>query len=186
MTQFEAPFAAQPGLGNRGITNGREIAAYALAQAFRLAAIYLVSYSGALLPLYTWAFHSGIMVATYGVTVALSLVWGTAGLILFLVLRGPFGGVPTLISAPGREQAITTRGAEIGSFVVAYAISLIAVMALNIAFLAPIYRTLGQDGQRGLVTAISLTVSIVTAIVVFVLFIALRRGFAGPPPSSAA
>jgi hypothetical protein len=185
MTQFEDPFATSPALANRGITNGREIAAYALAQAFRLTAIYLVSYSGALLPLYTWAFRSGIMVATYGVTAALSIVWGTAGLILFLVLRGPFGGTPALVSARGREQAITSSGAEIGAFIIAYAVSLIAVMALNIGILASIYRTLGQDGQRALVMALSLAVSIVNAIVVFVLFIALRRGLAGPRPGSA-
>jgi hypothetical protein len=185
MSQFDAPFAAQPALGNQGITNGREIAAYAVAQAIRLTALYLMSYSGVLMPLYTWAFHSGIMVATYGVTAAISIVWGTVGLILFLVLRGPFGGVPSLIGAPGREQAITSSGAEIGAFIVAYAISLIAFMALNIAFLTPIYRDLGHDGQHALVMAMSLGVSFVNSIVVFVLFIALRRGFAGPPPGAA-
>jgi hypothetical protein len=186
MTQFDAPFAAQPALGNRGITNGREIAAYALAQVIRLIALYLASYAGALTPLYTWALHSGIMVATYGVSAAISIVWGTVGLILFLVLRGPFGGVPSFTSAPGREQAITSNGAEIGAYVIAYAISLIGFMVLNIALLTPIYRALGQDGQRALVMAMSLAVSIVSTIVVFVLFIALRRGFAGPPPPSSA
>lgn len=162
---------------NRGVTNGREILGYAVAQAIRIGALYVVNYSGLLLPIYTWAFHSGVMLAIYGVTVSTSTVWGAVGLLLFIALRGGFGGTPAFVAGGKGRYAVRSITAEIGAFVGAYALCLIAFIALNVAFLAPVYRSLAQGGQKALGLELSLTVSIVNTAIVFVLFIALRWAF---------
>jgi hypothetical protein len=177
MTQFGTTDATPR---NTGITTGREVLAYILAQAIRIAALYLVNCLGLLLPIYTWAFHSGVMLATYGVTAAISLAWGAMGLLLFLVLRGAFGGTPASIAGRANERAVASNGAEIGVFIAAYAISLFAFMALNIAFPGSVYRSLAQSHQSLVVLALSLAVSTVSTTIVFILFIALRRGFCRP------
>ena len=164
---------------NTGITNGREVLAYVLAQAIRIAVLYLVNYSGMLLPIYTWAFHSGIMAATYAVSTAISLVWGALGFILFMVFRGPFVGTPAFIAGPGNERAVTSSGAEIGAFIAAFAVDLVAFTAVNIAFLGSVYRSLAESHQTLLTFALSLVASLVNATVVFILFIALRWTFTG-------
>jgi hypothetical protein len=173
MSQFGMSAATR----NAGITSGREVLAYVLAQAIRIAVLYAVNYSGILLPVYMWAFHSGVMVATYVVSASLSLIWGAVGLVLFLLVRGALGGTPAFVTTNGR--AVASSGAEIGAYIAAFAISLIAFMAVNIAFLEAVYRGLAQSQQRVMVFAISLAVSLINTTVVFVLFIALRWAFTG-------
>jgi hypothetical protein len=164
---------------NTGVTTGREVLAYILAQVIRIAVLYLVNYSGILMPVYRWAFQSGIMIATYVVSTSFSVVWGAVGLLLFLLLRGALAGTPVFVAGRANERAVASSGAEIGAYIAAFAISLVGFTAVNIAFLGTVYRDLAQSHQTLLVFALSLTVSLINTAIVFILFIALRWAFTG-------
>jgi hypothetical protein len=97
--------------------------------------------------------------------------------VLFLALRGALGGVPTMIAEPGREHAVTSRGGEIGAYVIAAALLIAVLTALNSAVLGPIYVSLSHGGQRSLVTALAMTIAAVGAAVVYAVFIGLRAAF---------
>lgn len=174
MTQFGAPGVA---LQNGGLTNGREIGAYAIAQAIKLALTYAVGFSGLLSPLYLAAFKAGGAVGVVPVTFVINVIWGGVALLLFLALRAAFGSVPAMVAGSGRDSAFTSRGGEIGAFVIAYLILVVVVLALHSAFLAPIYAELGRNGQRQIVMLIGLSVSVVNAILVYPIFIGLRSAF---------
>jgi hypothetical protein len=171
MTQFGSPLVTSE---NAGLTNGREIGAYAIAQAIKIALVSTVSFSGLLFPIYLAAFKSGGAIAIIPVTFALNVIWGSIGLLLFLAFRAALGGVPAMVAGPGRESAFTSRGGEIGAFVIAYLLLIVVVLALNSLLLAPIYTELGRAGQRQIVFAIGLAISLVNAVLVFLIFIGLR------------
>src|SRR5258708_15757786 len=174
MTQFDSPPVAR---GNAGLTNGREIGSYAIAQAIKIALTFSVSFSGLLSPIYSAAFGSGGAIAIVPVTFALNVIWGSIGLLLFLAFRAALGGVPAMVAGPGRESAFTSRGGEIGAFVVAYLLLIVLLLALNSLFLAPIYAALNHAGQSQMVFAIGLSISLVNATLVYLIFIALRSAF---------
>jgi hypothetical protein len=174
MTQFDpAPLAP----GNAGVTNGREIGAYAIAQAIKIALVSTVSFSGLLSPIYSAAFRSGGAIAIVPVTFALNVIWGSIGLLLFLALRAALGGVPAMVAGPAGESAFTTRGGEIGAFVIAYLLLIVVVLALNSLFLAPIYAAFSRAGQSQIVFVIGLSISLVNAALVYLIFIGLRSAF---------
>jgi len=177
MTQFDASGAA---LRNGSLTNGREIGAYAIAQAIKLALTYALSFSGLMSPLYLAAFRAGGAMGVVPLTFVVNLVWGSIALLLFLALRAALGGVPAMIGQPGQEGAFTSRGGEIGAFAIAYLLLMVAVLALNSAYLGPIYATLSRNGQSQVIFAIALAVSLVNALMVYLLFIALRSAFCRP------
>jgi hypothetical protein len=104
------------------------------------------------------------------VSVGISAVWGAAVFALFILFRALFGGVPTMVSQ-GEETGATMRGGEIGAFVIAYAIVLAAIFLLNELFLAQAYVALG----RALAPLLGLAITTVGAVMVFILFVALRR-----------
>jgi len=162
---------------NGGITNGREIAAYAIAQAIKIVLVSALSYSGLLAPLYLAAFRAGGAIAVVPVTVALNIVWGGIVLLLFLALRAALGGVPHMVAGADRESAFTSRGGEIGAFVIAYLLMIIVVLTLNAVLLSPLYVSLGRSGQGQIVFAIGLAISLVNATIVYLIFIALRSAF---------
>ena len=99
MTQFAT---ADSEARNNGIANGREIGAYAIAQAIKLVLSFGLSLSGLLSPLYGWAYRSGGVTAIVPLTIAISVFWATLVLGLFLTLRGALGGVPAMIAGPDR------------------------------------------------------------------------------------
>jgi hypothetical protein len=174
MTQFAAPDVAPQ---NGGLTNGREIGAYAIAQGIKLALTYAVGFSGLLSPLYLAAFKAGGAAGVVPVTFVINVVWGGVALLLFLALRAALGGVPAMVGGSGRDSAFTSRGGEIGAFIIAYLVLIVAVLILHSAYLAPIYAELSRSGQRQIVMAIGLAISVVNAALVYPIFIGLRSAF---------
>jgi hypothetical protein len=171
MTQFDASSVVLPETGNRGITNGREILAFVFAELVKLVGTFGLSLTGVLSPLYLWAMHAGGWAAFFAVSVGLSACWGLVMLALFLLIRGLLGGVPVLVAGPGRDYAVTTRGGEIGAFVLAYAIVIGLVMATSASLLAPLYVALGLR----LAPALALAISLLSAVVTYAAFVVLRR-----------
>src|SRR5215469_9169016 len=104
---------------NTGLTNGREVAAYAIAQVVKIVVVYAISYSGLMSPVYVTAGRIGGQLGVLFAGSIFSTFWGAAAFPLFLLLRAGFGGVPTLIGE--RRGAFTTSGGEIGAFAVAFA-----------------------------------------------------------------
>jgi len=173
MTQFGATYSATQ---NSGITNGREIGAYAAAQAIKLATVFSIGRLGVLRPIYSWALHNGGAIVVFGVSTGFAVVWTALAAVLFFVLRAAFGGVPASVS---RNRDATISGAEIGAFALAYVIDYIVVAVVNWVLLASLYASLPPGTLATTVMVVSLTLSVVSAIVVFLIFIGLRRAFAG-------
>jgi hypothetical protein len=169
MSEIVSPTSAAR---NAGVT-GQEIAAYAIAQAIKIAASYALSYSGMLIPIYMWAAHYGGLASVW-LGLGFSLVYGGVTMLLFLALRGSFGGVPAMISG---TQTFTSSGGEIGAFVIAYAVGAIGQIAINTFVLNGFYIELYRSGQRALQMGIGATLSVVTAAIVFAIFIGLRAAF---------
>jgi hypothetical protein len=179
MTQFNGVASR-----NTGLTNGREVLAYAVAQAIKIALSDAVGFAGLLTPLYEWvvhtvAGHGQVGVALVAVTTTVNTVWAILGLLLFLVLRGVFGGTPAIFGGSGSEEAVTTRGAEIGAFALAYAIVVAVLTALNAAILSQIYVSLYRSGEKLAGFGLGLTMSILSAAIVFAIFLGLRQAFLG-------
>ncbi len=85
-----------------------------------------------------------------------------------------------MIAGADRESAFTSRGGEIGAFVIAYLLMMIVVLTLNAVLLSPLYASLGRSGQGQIVFAIGLAISLVNATIVYLIFIALRSVFCRP------
>jgi hypothetical protein len=173
MTQFDTTTA----LPSEGISNGREVGAYAIAQAIKIALTYAVSFSGLLSPLYAAAFKNGGAISVLPITVVINVAWGGVTLLLFLGLRAALGGVPAMIAGPGREGAFTSRGGEIGAFVIAYLLMIVVLMIASSVFLSAFYGSLNRNGQMQIVYAIGLAISLTNAALVYLIFIALRSAF---------
>jgi hypothetical protein len=174
MTQFQTQSPVLPASQNDGITNGREIGAFIVAEVLKTIGAYMLALAGVLSPLYLWAIHTGGHSLLLTVSVGISAVWGAAVLVLFILFRSLFGGVPTLVSH-GRDAGSATCGGEIGAFVIAYVIVLFVIFGLNELFLAHVYVALG----RMLAPLLGLGVSAIGAVIVFILFLALRRPMVG-------
>ena len=174
MTQFQTQSPILPASQNDGFTNAREIGAFIVAEVIKTAGTYMLALTGALSQFYLWAVHTGGHPLLLTVSIGLSTLWGAAVLVLFILFRALFGGIPTIVShSPDAGSA--TRGAEIGAFVIAYAIVLAAIFLLNELFMAHMYGALG----RMLAPLVGLSVSLIGAVIVFVLFLALRRPMIG-------
>jgi hypothetical protein len=171
MTQFQTQSPILPASQNDGITSGREICAFIAAELIKTVGAYLVAFTGALSPLYLSALHAGNRSLVWVVSAGISVFWGAVVFVLFVLFRGLFGGVPTIVNR-NQDATVTTRGGEIGAFVVAYGIVLPVILVLNGLFLAPAYAALG----RAFAPLLGLGTSIVGAVIVYILFIALRRG----------
>jgi len=57
---------------------------------------------------------------------------------------------------------------------------IIVVLTLNALLLAPIYAALGRGGQSELIFAVGLSISLVNAVLVYLLFVGLRSAFCRP------
>ncbi len=161
-----------------GLTNSREIAAFFAARAI-VVVITIVMQPLVLAPLYMQLFRSGgamiVTVATTSVTVVAWLIT----LVLFLALRGGFGGVPPRVAGYGRRDAVTSSAAEIVAFLVAALIVIVAVWSFSVFVLTGIYASLRQSGQLALVLPISLGVAAVSAVLFFLIFVAMRGAMPG-------
>lgn len=177
MTQFDGAASR-----NAGLTNGREVLAYALAQTIKIALADAVGFGGLLTPVYQWTNHTmagqgQLGVAIVAVTMTVNALWTILGLIVFLVLRGLIGGTPAIVGGSGSEEAVTTRGAEIGAFALAYAIVVAVLTTVNAVFLSQVYVSLYRSGGKLAAFGLGLTISILSATVVYAIFIAFRRAF---------
>jgi hypothetical protein len=130
--------------------------------------------------LYAWAFRTGHAILLTAVSAGVSVIAILIMLPLFLAVRGGLGGTAPTISGEGGEQAITSTGAEIGAYLLAQLIGLAALLVLGGLILSPwIYAPLSRSGHTVLTPVIATTIGLVMAAVVFVIFVSLRRAFAG-------
>ena len=169
MTQFGTPGLAPR--DNEGITNGREVLAYALAQLLKLAVVYALNFARALNPLYVWAFHTARQTGIFAVSIGLNVIWLPLVLIVFLAARGLLGGVPAVVAQ--RAYTFTSSSSKIGAFVLAYVLLYGILVGVNIAILSKVYIAFGPS----LAPLLGLTVSIIAATATYVVFIFLRRSF---------
>ena len=165
------------------LTSGPEVVAFATAHGLRLAAVFALGRAELLSPVYRWAYSHGQMAA---VTLGISVAWMLAALILFLIFRGLLQGTPIgIVPARGRNAIASSRG-EIGAYVLACAIGVIAATVANLLFLARLYVALYRAGEAGLGSIIAAGVGALEAALILLLFVLLRRAFAGGAGSPAA
>jgi hypothetical protein len=162
------------------LTNPREVAGFFIAHLIRAVCISLLGFIGVLNPLYAWAFRTGHTILVTAVSGGVSVVAMLVMLPIFLAVRGGLGGTPPMISGAGGAQTVTSTGAEISAYLVAELIGAVALMVLSGLILSPwIYGPLYRSGHTVLTPVISTTIGLVIAVVVFLIFVSLRRAFAG-------
>jgi len=157
------------------LTEGGEVAAYAVAHVIKVAVAYAAApyYMNVL---YQWAYgRSGVMGITM-VSVGQGVVWAALGLALFLALRPSFGTLPAVVRAAGTGG---TAGFEIGAYALAQAIGIAAGVVLFAIVMPRVYAILGIHGRSMVLIAVSIGVGVVIAAIEFVLFVHFRRAFAG-------
>ncbi len=153
------------------LTDGQEIGAYAAAHVIKVAAAWATArfYAPAL---FGWAYaKAGPMGITFA-SMAQGAAWGAVGLAIFLALRPSIGGTPEIVRRAGGQA---TAGFEIGAYALAQAIGILA----GYMVFAAVLPVLHPQGRTGLLTVVSLGVGAVVAAAEFVLFVFLRRIFAG-------
>ena len=152
-----------------GLTNRREVFAYALAALVRYALVMAISFGGALTALYRGAYTTGGPGLVAALAFCLGAFWLALAMPVFFALRRGFGGVPAAVA--GR------RGAEIGAYAVAHLFVLVVANVVNSAVLSSIFVSLRQEGLGGLGYLLAFTVFLVFAALSFVLFVYIRRSF---------
>jgi hypothetical protein len=161
------------------LTNAGEVVAFVLARVLTYGVMFFVS-PVLLLPFYMQLMHSGgrelIMVVSESVSVVVWLVT----LLLFLLFRAGFGAVPEIVAPPDRRGAVVSSGGEFGAFLLSMVIDLSAVTALNIWMLPRVYASFPAASRATSIMTVSLAVSIVSAVVLFLIFIALRAAMSRP------
>ena len=105
------------------LTNGGEIAGFFVARTIVLVLVAVGS-AFVLYPIYAWALQMGGPVLVAVATHSVNLVAWLVTLILFVVMRSGFGGVPPRVA--GRRDAVTSSGGEIAAFLIAVLIVMIA------------------------------------------------------------
>jgi len=156
-------------------TNSREVTAFFMARAIVVAILFVITPT-ILAPFYVQLMRTGGAGLMTVVTLSVGIVAWLVTLVLFLALRGGFGGVPSRAAAPERRGAVISSGGEIAAFLIALLIVTVIVLALNAFVIVGIYVSLRQSGQTALIVPVSLAVSAASAVVFFLLFIALRAG----------
>ncbi len=163
------------------LTNGAEVGAFSLARAI-VVVILMVATPLLLSPLYLQLFRSGGAAMMTVATLSVSFIAWLITLLLFLAFRGGFGGVPPIVAGDGRRDAMTSSAGEIGAFLIAILVVMVAFSLFSTFVMARVYASLGQSGRIYLVMPLSIAISIATAVVFFLVFIALRGAF--PPVAS--
>ena len=165
------------------LTNPREVAGFFIVHLVRIASFLLLGYTGALVPLYGWAYRIGHGMMLAMVSLGVSLIAMLVMLPLFLLVRGVLGGTPALVSGVGGGRAIASSGVEIGAYFLAQLIGIVALTLLSGLILSPlIYAPLIQGGHTILSPAIANTIGLVIAAAVLLIFVSLRRAFASQLP----
>jgi len=164
-------------------TNGGEIAAFFLARAISLA-LYYAANALFLAPVFMQAYKVGGRAAMTVVGVAIALVWWLITLLFLVVFRAGLRSVPPAMAMD--RGAIITSGAEIGAFLLAFVANTMLLSVFNTLVLAGLYQWVRTSGHPGFMTLVSLGVSAVSAVVFFLIFIALRSAMARPAPAGGA
>jgi uncharacterized membrane protein YhaH (DUF805 family) len=155
------------------LTNSREAGAFFLARAIIVAIMFLAT-PYVFSPIYMQLLQvGGPILMTVG-TLSISFLAYLLTLALFLVFRGGFGGVPPRVAGYGRRDAVTSSAGEIGAYLIAVLIVMVLVSIFTGAVLTAVYVSLRQSGQMSWAVPISLSVSAVSAVVLFLIFIAIR------------
>jgi len=162
------------------LTNAGEAGAFFLARAI-IVAVLMVGSPYVLSPLYFQLYQAGGAVLMTVATLSVSFIAWLLTLLLFIVFRSGFGAVPAMVAGQGRRDAVTSSAGEIGAFLIAIVIVMVVFYIVNAFVLVGIYGFLRQSGQMYLVPAVSIATAIVTAIVFFLLFIALRGAMPAVP-----
>ncbi len=156
------------------LTNWGEAGGFFLARAIMAAVSYLLS-SVVLAPFYIGLLHSGRRVL---MTVAASgigaLMWLTT-LLLFLLLRALFGGVPQIVAPQARRRAFTSSSGEVAAYIVTSLVVLVILTAFNNKVIFGVYSSLRVNGRSDLVLLVTQAVLATTAVSFFVIFVVLRR-----------
>lgn len=168
-----------PALPTRPVTTTREAVSYAVAQSIRIAIIYTLSVTGSLMPLYRWALREGGSGSLALLGFVLGATWMLLALPLFLAARGLMRGTPPAISAPRGDSAIASSWREAGAYVLAHLIGIVALIILNSGLLNTVYVSLYRGGHPALGVMLGLTISAISAVIMFIVFIYLRRAFVG-------
>ena len=161
------------------LTNGGEIAAFILARAISVVAFYVV-YRMFFAAVYVQLYRSGGMAAAMAASLGLGLVGWLLTLLLLVLFRAGFAGVPPTVAADSR--AVTTSSSEVGAFFLAYLAVTVTVTLFNMWVVAGFYRWLAAHGAAGSAILVSFGVSAVSAVIFFLIFIAVRNAMAGPAP----
>jgi len=140
---------------------------------FRAAVLYLLTPT-VLLPFYQRLSHTGDVLVYVGTLSVGALMW-LATLLLFLLLRALFGGVPATMAPQDRRHAFTSSGRKIAAYILASLYALIIFSVFNERVLLGFYSALRVNGQTDLGVPIIRIVLITAAVVFFLIFGALRR-----------
>ena len=154
------------------LTKGGEAGAYFLAVGITFGASYLLG-PAVISPFYAWLrqTHGTILVswAIYGIDVVTWLVT----LLLFLLLRRQFDGVPAIVTSYDPERPAATFWAEI----VAYVTISVVIQALSVVstlVTALIHVSLQQNGHANLLMLVAIAERALAALIFFALFVLLR------------
>jgi hypothetical protein len=160
-------------------TTGEEVAAFVLARAISIAAFYVANWLF-FATLYVQLYRSGGMAAAMAAGLAFGLVGWLLTLLLLVLFRAGFGGVPPTVAAD--TGAVTTSPAELGAFLLSY-MGVTAIVSLFNVWVTPgIYGWMRANGHTGSIILVSLGIAAVSAIMFFPMFIALRGAMAGSTP----
>lgn len=155
------------------LTNGAEVGAFVLARAIVVAIMYFVS-PYVLTPIYLQLFRTGGAILMTAATMSVSFIAYLVTLLLFLVFRGGFAGVPPRVAGYGRRDAVTTSAGEIGAYLIAVLVVMVLLAVLNATVLVAVYTSLRQSGGTIWAVPVSLSISAVSAVVLFLIFVAVR------------
>jgi uncharacterized membrane protein YhaH (DUF805 family) len=165
-------------------TNAGEVGAFFLARAI-VVALLMAGTPFLLAPLYLQLYRSGGAMLMTVTTQGVSFLGWLITFLLFLAFRSGFGAVPAMVAGQGRRDALTTSAGEIGAFLIALVIMMVAFYVVNSFLLVGVYASLRRSGQMYLAVPVSIAISIVTATVFFLLFIALRSALPAVPSDGA-
>jgi uncharacterized membrane protein YhaH (DUF805 family) len=164
------------------LTNAGEVGAFFLARAI-LVVVLMVGSPFLLSPMYLQIYRAGGAVMMTVTSLSVSFLAWLLTLLLFLVFRSGFGAVPPMVAGDGRRDAVTTSAGEIGAFAISVLVVMGVFYVVNAFVLVGVYTSLRQSGQMYLVMPLSIAASVVTAIVFFLLFVALRGAMPAVPSS---
>ena len=162
------------------LTNAGEVGAFFLARAI-IVAVLMVGSPFLLSPLYMQLYQAGGAVLMTVATLSVSFIGWLLTLVLFIVFRSGFGAVPAMVAGQGRRDAVTSSAGEIGAYLIALLIVMGVFYVINTFVLVGVYTSLRQSGQMFLAMPLSIAIAVVTAVVFFLLFIAVRSAMPAVP-----